>query len=91
MGPLHPIHTYPLWIGLPQIKLVEAQFSKGPGKMYSLKQAMLCLSLIPDMLLSLGSRSHASYLLMLRGLFCMSILELTLGWLRANHRVSFKF
>lgn len=45
MGPLHPIHTYPLWVGLPQIKLVEAQFSKGPGKMYSLKQAMLCLSL----------------------------------------------
>ena len=39
MAPLHLIHTYPLWVGLPQKKLVEAQFSKGPGKIYSLKQA----------------------------------------------------
>ena len=39
MGPLHLIHTYPRWVGLPQKKLVEAQFSKGPGKIYSLKQA----------------------------------------------------
>ena len=93
MGPLHQIHTYPLWVGLPQIKLVKAQFSKGPGKMYSLKQAMLCLSLIPDML-SLGSRSHALYFqhfFFIMGLFRISILKLTLGRLRANHRVPFKF
>ena len=46
MGPLHLIHTYPRWVGLPQKKLVEAQFSKGPGKIYSLKQAM-CESFEP--------------------------------------------
>ena len=40
MGPLHLIHTYPRWVGLPPKKLVEAQFSKGPGKIYSLKQAI---------------------------------------------------